>query len=75
MRLIEEDQMRRVTAMSLNKVARRIAPIAVAATLCLGATACGSTSKLSPNNAPAVTVPGGTNAPTTSAPKPLGAGF
>ena len=71
--------MRRVTAMSLNKVVRRLAPIAFAATLCLGVTACGSTDKLSPNNAPAVTVPGASTVPATSpvttAPQSGGAGF
>lgn len=78
--------MRRVKMMSVNRVVRRLAPIACAAALCLGAAACGATSKVVPNNAPAVTVqsgattPGGATtttkpAPTTTAPQTGGAGF
>ena len=71
--------MGRVKNMSADKMVRRLAPIAFAATLCLGAAACGSTNKVSPNNGPTTTVQPGASttvpAPTTTAPKSGGAGF
>jgi hypothetical protein len=76
--------MDRETKRPINTMKRLLAPVAVAATLCLGAAACGSTSKVVPNNAPTTTVqtngttPAGSNttvAPTTTAPQSGGAGF
>ena len=63
--------------MSGNRMVRRLAPFALAATLCFGAAACGSTSKVNTNNAPTTTVHSGgsTPAPTTTAPQSGGAGF
>jgi len=59
--------------MSANPVVRRIAPLAFAASLCLGAAACGSSSNTGPNDTPAVTshaatTPASTATPTTPAP-------
>ena len=70
--------MGRATKNSANKVVRRLAPMALVATLCLSVAACGSTTKVSPNNAPAVTTPGAATtvpAPTTTGPQSGGAGF
>jgi hypothetical protein len=86
-RFFEEVEMRRVKVTSVNSVVRRFAPIAIAASLCFGAAACGSTGNNGTNNAPtgtkpaAITPSGATTpapttvAPTTTAPQSGGAGF